>query len=108
MNCTCGALRIRFSWVTVDKDKPPDKRQNPALVRLVVIVISVYYFFLRTENHSDFSRFQVRSSFDSEDFCRDEENAEVNIPIFTRRLTKYRQINPPVKTDLSLSTVTHY
>ena len=52
-----------FIWLTVDKDKTPDKRLNSVFLRLVVLARRQPCVVLRTEKSSNFSLFQVRSSF---------------------------------------------
>ena len=50
-------------WLTVDKDKTPDKRLNSVFLRLVVLARRQPCVVRRTEKSSNFSLFQVRSSF---------------------------------------------
>ena len=97
-----------YSWLIIDKDKTPDKRPNSVFLRLVVHHRRQPCGVLRTEKSTNFSLFQVRSSFVGSKIFVSLKPRNADIPAYIKALRQKGTEILPSKTFLSLPMISHY
>ena len=94
-------------WLIIDKDKTPDKRSNSVFLRLVVHHRRQPCGVLRTEKSTNFSLFQVRSSFVGSKIFVSLKPRNADILAYIKALRQKGTEILPSKTILSLTMISH-